>query len=310
VTISETALRETRIETLHPRNRHRGGLDFKLLTKASAALARFVAANQWGNETIDFANPAAVTALNTALLKQFYDIAHWGIPEGYLCPSVPGRADYLHHLADLLASSNKSVIPRGPAVRALDIGVGANCVYPLIGVHEYGWHFLGSDTDPAAIASAKQIVETNPALRGKIELRLQPSPAKILAGLLRPGESFAVSLCNPPFHDSPEAAAEGTRRKWKNLGKEPRKKPVLNFGGRGTELWYPGGESRFIRKLIEESARAPERCTWFSTLVSKKSNLPAIKSTLKNVRARETRIIEMTQGQKTSRIVAWTFRLP
>src|SRR5471030_2297050 len=195
-------MRETRTETLHPRNRHRGGLDFKLLSKASPALARFVAVNQWGNETMDFANPAAVKALNTALLERFYGVSHWDIPKGYLCPSVLGRADYLHYLADLLASSNKGVIPRGPAVRALDIGVGANCVYPLIGVCEYGWQFLGSDTDPAAIASAMLILAANPRLRGKIELRLQPSPSRILGGLLRPGESFDVSLCNPPFHDS------------------------------------------------------------------------------------------------------------
>ncbi|HEX4385736.1 MAG TPA: 23S rRNA (adenine(1618)-N(6))-methyltransferase RlmF [Myxococcales bacterium] len=292
-------MREPRQETLHPRNRHRGGLDFKLLTAARPELSRFVSVNQWGNESINFADPAAVKSLNAALLKQFYGVANWDIPPGYLCPSVPGRADYLHYLADLLAIDG--VIPRGPEVRALDIGVGANCVYPLIGTHEYGWSFAGTDTDPRAIASAKRIVESNPGLR--IELRLQPSPAKML--LLKPGETFAVTLCNPPFHDSPEAAAEGTRRKWKNLGETNR--AVLNFGGGGAELWYPGGESRFIRKLIDESARAPDRSRWFTTLVSKSSNLPAIKRALAAVRVRESRFIEMKQGQKTSRIAAWRF---
>jgi 23S rRNA (adenine1618-N6)-methyltransferase len=292
-------MREPRQETLHPRNRHRGGLDFKLLTAARPELSRFVAVNQWGNESINFADPAAVKSLNAALLKQFYGVANWDIPPGYLCPSVPGRADYLHYLADLLAIDG--VIPRGPAVRALDIGVGANCVYPLIGAHEYGWSFVGTDTDPRAIASASRILESNPGLR--LELRLQPSPAKML--LLKPGETFAVTLCNPPFHDSPEAAAEGTRRKWKNLGETNR--AVLNFGGGGAELWYPGGESRFIRKLIDESARAAVSCRWFTTLVSKSANLPAIKRALAAVRVRESRFVEMKQGQKTSRIAAWRF---
>jgi len=292
-------MREPRQETLHPRNRHRGGLDFKLLTAARPELSRFVAVNQWGNESINFADPAAVKSLNAALLKQFYGVANWDIPPGYLCPSVPGRADYLHYLADLLAIDG--VIPRGPAVRALDIGVGANCVYPLIGAHEYGWSFVGTDTDPRAIASASRILESNPGLR--LELRLQPSPAKML--LLKPGETFAVTLCNPPFHDSPEAAAEGTRRKWKNLGETNR--AVLNFGGGGAELWYRGGESRFIRKLIDESARAADSCRWFTTLVSKSANLPAIKRALAAVRVRESRFVEMKQGQKTSRIAAWRF---
>jgi 23S rRNA (adenine1618-N6)-methyltransferase len=295
-------------ETLHPRNRHRGGLDFRALTRASPLLQRFVAVNAWGNETIDFADPAAVKALNTALLRHYYGVADWDIPKGYLCPSVPGRADYLHYLADLLAEADGGGIPRGPATRVLDIGVGANCVYPLIGAHEYGWRFLGSDQDPVALASAARIVKANPRLQQQIELRLQPSPAKLLEGILKPGESFAASICNPPFHESAQAAAEGSLRKWKNLGKAASGKPVLNFGGSGTELWYPGGESRFIRKLIQESAREPRRCLWFTTLVSKSSNLPGVKAALRNAFVRDSRVIEMKQGQKTSRIVAWTFR--
>ena len=298
---------------MHPRNRHQGGLEFKRLAQTSPGLAPFVALNEWGNESIDFANPAAVKALNKALLKQFYGVALWDLPPGYLCPSVPGRADYLHSLADLLASSNRGVIPRGAQVRALDIGVGANCVYPLIGTSEYGWRFLGSEIDPVALASAAQIVKSNPGLRGKIELRLQTAPEKMLEGLLLPGESFEVSLCNPPFHSSPEAAEEGARRKWKNLGKAAqgppaaKGKPALNFGGQGAELWCPGGESQFVRRLIEESARDRARCFWFTTLVSKQSNVPSIQGALKRARAVESRVLELTQGQKTSRIVAWTF---
>ena len=42
-------------------------------------------------------------ALNKALLAHFYAVKHWDIPDGFLCPPVPGRADYVHHLADLLA---------------------------------------------------------------------------------------------------------------------------------------------------------------------------------------------------------------
>lgn len=294
-------------QSLHPRNRHRGGLDFPRLTAGRPGLARHVAINAWGNASIDFADPAAVKALNAALLEEYYGVAGWDIPPGYLCPSIPGRADYLHVAADLLASVNGGLIPRGPAVRALDIGVGANCVYPLLGASEYGWRFVGTDIDPAALAAARRTIEANPRFREAIELRLQPAPARLLAGLLRPGESFDVSLCNPPFHDSPEAAAEGSRRKWRNLGRSQAPRPTLNFGGQGSELWCPGGESRFVRRLIDESAREPARCFWFSTLVSKKTNLPAIDAALKKARVRERRIVEMTQGQKTSRAVAWTF---
>lgn len=296
---------------LHPRNRHRDRYDFQQLVRDCPALGSFVFTNEFANETIDFSNPEAVKTLNRALLGHFYGIKAWDIPANYLCPPIPGRADYLHHLADLLASSHAGVIPRGPGVRGLDIGVGANCIYPLIGHREYGWRFLGSDIDPAALASAKKMLLANEGLSGVIEVRRQASPGAIFTGLVQAGESFDFSMCNPPFHASAEEAAQGSRQKWRNLGKGASKAaPVLNFGGQTTELWCPGGEIQFIRTMVEESAQIPMSCLWFSSLVSRSENLPGIHRALRQVKALDVRIIDMAQGQKKSRIVAWTFLAP
>ena len=301
-----------RPESLHPRNRHRGGLDFPRLIARRPGLAKFVFVNQWGGESLDFADPAAQRALAEALLAEHYGVGWWDLPPGYLCPSIPGRADYVHTAADLLASCNDNWIPRGERVCALDVGTGANCVYPLIGHAEYGWRFVGSDIDRGALAAAGRIVEATPRLRGVIEPRLQPSPSSILEGLLRPGERFDVSLCNPPFHASAREAEEGSRRKWKNLGRggAPGRQPALNFGGRGAELWCPGGERVFVRRLIAESAKLHHRCLWFTSLVAKRESLPAIRTALQQARVVESRTLELKQGQKTSRIVAWTFFAP
>ncbi|MFY1664964.1 23S rRNA (adenine(1618)-N(6))-methyltransferase RlmF [Pseudomonas sp. Pseu.R1] len=295
--------------SLHPRNRHQGRYDFPKLIKASPELGQFVIINPYGKESIDFANPAAVRVFNRALLKAFYGIAHWDIPTDYLCPPIPGRADYLHFLADLLAEYNDGVIPRGAAIKALDVGTGANCVYPLIGHSEYGWHFVGSDIDKIALASATTIVKAN-NLGKAISLRQQSDRSLILKGLLHTEERFDITLCNPPFHASAEEALSGSRRKWRALGKaDPKRKlPVLNFGGQAAELWCEGGEARFVAQLITESAQVPDQVLWFSTLVSKASNLPLIQSTLKKVGAVESRVVEMSQGQKQSRFVAWTFQ--
>src|SRR5688572_21763289 len=116
---------------MHPRNRHQARYDFAPLIRTSPELAVFVRPNPYGDESIDFADPAAVTALNRALLKHFYGISYWQIPPGYLCPPIPGRADYIHHVADLLATSHHGSIPHGASVAVLDIGVGANCIYPI-----------------------------------------------------------------------------------------------------------------------------------------------------------------------------------
>jgi 23S rRNA (adenine1618-N6)-methyltransferase len=183
--------------SLHPRNRHRGRYDFAALAEALPALKRFLVANPFdANElTIAFADPAAVMALNAALLKVFYAVESWNVPPGYLCPPIPGRADYVHHAADLLARDFNGNIPRGPEIRVLDIGVGANCIYPLIGHHEYSWRFVGSDTDTVALSAAQQIVNANAGLATAIELRLQASSQKIFEGILRPDDRIDFVLC-------------------------------------------------------------------------------------------------------------------
>lgn len=296
---------------LHPRNRHRGRYDFAALCDASPGLVRFVSVNRYGDQSIDFADADAVKALNGALLRHCYGIRDWEIPTGYLCPPIPGRVDYLHHLADLLAGCNEGVVPRGELVRVLDVGVGANCIYPLLGHAEYGWCFLGADIDPEALAAASRIVDAN-GLAGAIELRRQDKPQYVFQGLLQAGEFFAATLCNPPFHASQAAAQEGASRKWRGLGKGAGQAhaagtPALNFGGQGAELWCPGGEAAFVRRMITESARFATRCCWFSSLISKEASLPAVHGALKQVGVLGSRTIEMAQGQKKSRLVAWTF---
>ena len=293
---------------LHPRNRHQGRYDFPALLRGCPELAPFVIRNPYGKESIDFADPAAVRVFNRALLRQLYGIRHWDIPPGYLCPPVPGRADYLHALADLLAGDAGGAIPRGARVRVLDVGTGANCIYPLLGHHDYGWRFLGSDIDPGALASAQAIVDAN-GLQQAIELRQQGDAQHIFHGLLQADERFDLTLCNPPFHASAAEASAGSRRKWKNLGKlDPRRKlPVLNFGGQSNELWCAGGEIAFVRRMVAESRAAAGQVLWFSCLVSKAGNLPLVEQALKHSGALATRTVNMSQGQKQSRFVAWTF---
>lgn len=296
---------------LHVRNKNASGYDFAALTAVAPGLVKYVITTKAGTPSIDFANPAAVKAFNRALLALHYGVRGWEIPAGYLCPPIPGRADYIHHLADLLASCNKKTIPTGRGVRVLDIGVGANCVYPLIGFAEYGWRFLGVDIDEAALANARLILGKNPEAEAAVELRHQPVWDNIFTGLLRSGENFDLSMCNPPFHNSPDDVIAVSQRKWNNLGKpgarKPSAPPRLNFGGGGTELWCNGGERAFVKNMIEQSTAIPKRVMWFTSLVSQADNLIHIEAALKKAKVVDSRIIPMAQGQKTSRFVAWTF---
>lgn len=292
---------------LHPRSKHRGRYNFELLCACCSELIPFVKQNEYNDESIDFFNPKAVEALNKALLKYYYGIDNWEIPVGYLCPPIPGRADYIHHIADLLSNSNKGQIPRGEKIEGLDIGVGANCIYPIIGNAEYNWSFVGADIDEVAIDSARKIVNENTELKGKIELRLQKNKKNFFSGIIQQNERFDFTICNPPFHSSEAEAQSGTQRKLNNLKQKKIKNPLLNFGGQNNELWCEGGEERFISDMIVQSKEFAQSCSWFTSLVSKQSSLSKIYKTLKSVGAADLKTIPMGQGNKTSRIVAWTF---
>ncbi len=297
----------TEKSNLHPRNLHRTRYDFKQLIAVCPELKSFVFTNEHNIESIDFSNPKAVKCLNKALLINHYDIKDWDIPKNYLCPPIPGRADYIHYIADLLAESNNGEIPTGMEIEGLDIGTGANCIYPIIGNSVYEWSFVGTDIDEKSLENCAKIIESNPQLIDAVSLQLQLEPRFIFKNIITPEDRFAFTICNPPFHKSAEEANEGSIRKVSNLKGKKQSNAVLNFGGQNNELWCEGGELGFITQMIFESARYPMQCLWFTTLVSKQSHLKSLHKTLNKVNAAQIRTIDMAQGQKISRILAWSF---
>ncbi|MGI2175116.1 23S rRNA (adenine(1618)-N(6))-methyltransferase RlmF [Shewanella ulleungensis] len=304
---------------LHPRNAHQHGYDFAALVTAMPSLSGFVRANPYGNPSIDFADPDAVKCLNSALLLSDYKIENWDIPKGYLCPPVPGRVDYLHYIADLLAPKGQLI--HGPNIRALDIGTGANGIYPLLGIQTYGWQFVASDIDPVSIDNVAKIAKQNPSIDANLQLRLQSTPQHIFKGIIAGNERFDVTMCNPPFHRSLAEASAGSLRKVTNLAKSQQQKhgkkshnlaaaqasPKLNFGGQKAELWCDGGEAQFLADMITQSKEYASQVLWFTSLVSKSDNLKPCYQLLKHLHAAEVTTIEMTQGNKITRILVWSF---
>jgi 23S rRNA (adenine1618-N6)-methyltransferase len=292
---------------LHVRNRNRERYDLDALRKAEPLLEAYLKINKYGDESVDFTNPAAVKMLNKAILNYYYGIKNWDFPDENLCPPIPGRADYIHQIADLLAESNSGEIPLGNKVKGLDIGVGASCIYPILGVTEYGWAFTGSDINTKSIESSRTIIASNAILQDKVECKVQENSASFFRGILSPTDKIDFSMCNPPFHGSAEEAEMGSRRKVQNLSGKKTLKPTLNFSGVNNELIYEGGEFSFLRKMIYESQEFAKNCFWFTTLVSKESNLKGVFKDLEKLEATEVRKIDLETGNKASRIVAWSF---
>lgn len=301
-------MESTEKNNLHARNSHRSRYDFELLVQTNPKLQQFVQkVKDTDKLTIDFDNPKAVKSLNKSLLMHYYNVENWDVPEGFLCPPIPGRADYVHYIADLI-QGNKKGIPTGSYVKGLDIGVGANCIYPLIGASVYDWDFVATDTNLRALKNCSTILQNNPELGEKISLQQQLNGRFIFKDIIEAEDKFHFTMCNPPFHLSADDAKRGTTRKLNNLGlQKDTLDKTPNFGGISDELWCDGGEVKFITQMIFESAKYQQQVMWFTTLVSKNEHLKTLTKVLNKIEPTEIKVIEMRQGQKTSRILAWTF---
>jgi len=283
---------------LHKNNKHKNGYDFSLLCNENPTLRPFVFTHKFQNQTIDFSNPEAVKTLNTALLKTHYNISYWKFPNTNLCPPIPGRVDYIHHLATLLQPKKTKT------KHLLDIGTGATCIYPLLGVKTYDWKFTATDIDAKSLQNAQQIIDEHNSAN-KINLRHQHQAHSILEGIIKPTDKFDATLCNPPFFNSQEDAKKATQRKLKGLGAPHEFK--RNFSGTSNELCYKGGEKAFLHNYLYQSSLFKTQVYWFTSLVSKKENIRPMKVSLKKLGATSIQVIKMEQGNKTTRFIAWTF---
>lgn len=282
---------------MHPKNPFNKDYDFDILVAQHPPLKPFVFINEYGSRTIKFADNEAVKALNTALLKEHFGIMHWDIPDNNLCPPVPGRLDYLLHIADLL--------PPKEDIRLLDIGTGANLIYPILATRHFNWKCTASEVNLESLSNAQEIINKSPELKD-IELRHQQFKSHILEYIILEDDFFDVVVCNPPFFKNRTDAEKSNLRKFQNL--ELVEENTKNFGGLSNELWYKGGEEAFIKTMAGESIRFKEQVHWFTAIVSQKENLKNIKRAINKTKPSEVKIVEMEHGNKQSRFIAWTFQ--
>ena len=213
-------------------NIHKEGYNFSKLLKFNTDLKKYTITKENGEISIDFSNNEAVFNLNKALLLSEYNIVDWLIPKGYLCSPVPSRADYIHILNDLIGEKTN--------VKGLDIGVGANCINPLLASQIYSCDMVGCDININSVKVAKQNVLLGKTLNSNIEIIHQENPSNIFTDIVNTSDYFEFTMCNPPFFSSEEDYIKASNRKNKNLG---LKTSNSNFSGLSNELWCNGGEA-------------------------------------------------------------------
>lgn len=283
---------------MHKNNLHIQDYNFQKLCSEYPQLKEFVFTNKYEKKTINFAYPKAVKALNTALLKTYYNINYWSFSDDSLCPPIPSRVDYIHQLNDLL---NESGITQN--IKILDIGSGASCIYPLLGNAVNNWKFIGTEIDNNSLNSAQKIINEN-NLNESIKLRFQSDKSNILNDIIIGDDMFSASMCNPPFYSSQEEANESNNRKMKGLGIDSS---IRNFSGSQNELWYEGGEKAFLHNYLYQSSLFKTQCHWFTSLVSKTENVQPMYDSLKKLNTTQIETKSIKLGNKITRIVAWSF---
>ena len=279
---------------MHTNNPFSESYNFEALIQHYPTLKEFVFVNKYGTETIRFADQKAVKALNRALLKMQYGI-HWEIPDQNLCPPIPGRLDYLLHVDELVSKKN---------IHLLDIGTGANLIYPILAACHFKWSCTASESDSKSLRHAGEIIKNNPALSAVV-LRKQKNEQAILENIILPDDFFDVVVCNPPFFKSAADAQKQNQRKVKNL--KIKESKLLNFGGISNELWTQGGEEVFLKKMILESTKFKSQVNWFTSLVSKKEHLKSLLHAIKKTKPKHYKVVDLDLGNKSSRFIAWTY---
>eukprot|EP00210_Caulerpa_lentillifera_P001543 g1481.t1 len=244
--------------------------------------------NNHGYSTMDFADPVATLQLTKTLLKEYYDIT-WDIPVGHLVPPLPCRAKYNAWIHDLLQLSS----PDRNSVRGLDIGCGANCIYPLLGAATYGWNFIGTDITAEAVLHANANRDRNPRIGHLINIiKIPESCQDILIPVVQEYGDFHFSMCNPPFFSSIEEASQNQK---------------TAFGGTMEEMVHPGGELAFVNKILQESIQLQAHIHWYTVMLGKKTTFKQIRAQLHSLGAVAIRTSTLLQGKITRWTIAWSF---
>lgn len=223
------------------------------------------------------------------------------LPTDRLCPPIPNRLNYILWIQDILDPFHSA---SAAAVRGIDVGTGASCIYPLLGCRiSPSWSFIATEIDPLSYDCASDNVASN-GLQSRIHLHKVVSREPILSPLLG-SDAFDFTMCNPPFYSS--------REEMEKSAAEKEFSPSAVCTGTDTEMITPGGESAFVRQMVTESLIYRTKCRWFTSMLGKLSSLTEVFNCLQENGVENYAITEFLQGQTRRWAIGWSFgdeRLP
>ncbi len=263
--------------------------DFKFLSEEFPEFKKYVYINKYGGYSINWKNPNSIKELVKTILNKFFNIIYYEIPENFLVPTLTSRYNYLNYINKLFTKfkiENKEKI-------LIDIGTGANIIYPLLGYKLYNWNFIASEINEDAIKIGKKIIKEN-NLEKEIFIFKQNDSKKIFENIININKKYLCSICNPPFFD---------------INKEIKKDNLYTDNEYNyNEVYCEGGEIFFIKEMIKESYIYKKNIFLFSSLIGRKKNMKKIYSVIKNLKEISLlNKITIKQGKNARWIIIWSF---
>ncbi|KAF7732015.1 hypothetical protein EC973_007120 [Apophysomyces ossiformis] len=203
------------------------------------------------------------------------------------------RLNYILWLQDLMDET----LPEQEEIAGIDIGVGASCIYPLLGcASRRNWTFLGTDIDKRSIRYARENVKRN-GLDSRITIKHNDNPERIF--LLDEDRTYHFCMCNPPFYSSQEEIEEGLRNK--------ELEPSAVCTGSDNEMVTAGGEYGFIKRMINESVTYKTRIKWYTSMIGQKKTIKPLVDLLKSNNITNYLVTDFCQGRTKRWGIAWSF---
>ena len=269
--------------------------DFLILIKEFPDLKKYIIKqNEENKEEIyfDWSNNDLSLLMTKSILNYYFNIKYYYIPKGFLIPPIPSRLNYLNLINSLLT---EEVNIKYKDITGIDIGTGANIIYPILGNSLYKWKFICSEINEESFNNAKLIIEKN-NLENYIKLIKQENKNNIFLNILNQQNKYTFSLCNPPYYDY-ETEIKLDEKKRDN---------EFNFD----EVYYQKGEFGFFQRYFTESICYNKNVYLFTILIGKKTNMENI-CDLINVKnnniIKKFNVQKIQTGNNLRYIIYWSF---
>ena len=269
--------------------------DFLTLTKEFPELKKYILKQNEDNEEefqFDWSNNELSLLMDKSILNYYFNIKYYYIPKGFLIPPIPSRINYINLINSIIAKLIKDIDIKN--IIGIDIGTGANIIYPILGYSIYKWKFICTEINKEAYNNAKLILQKN-NLENNINIIKQNNKDNIFISILNRENKYIFSMCNPPYYNyENEIKLEDKKRD-----------NEYNFD----EIYYKNGEYGFFQRYFEESICYKNNVFLYTILIGKKINAENIYDKLSSYNdiIKIYNMQKILTGNNVRYIIYWSF---